>query len=220
MAFAALIGLALLAGLLSIEAVIRLLGIQSERGAAWGLAVSTVSFAGAILACRAYIWVFPLKPGAIPAGSAKEFHYHVYLLFYLLFFQPLTRSLLLPVPLMRVLYIALGARLGENTYSAGTILDPPLTTIGANTIVGHDALIFSHIVEGHDLTLAPVQIGNNVTIGAKAVIMPGVTIGDGAIIGVGAVVRKYASVDAGEVWVGNPAVRRNSLVSSMRTELD
>ena len=35
-----------------------------------------------------------------------------------------------------------------------------------------------------------VEIGNDVWIGARAIIMPGVTVGDGAIIGAGAVVTK------------------------------
>jgi len=41
------------------------------------------------------------------------------------------------------------------------------------------------------------------SIGAGAVILPGVTIGEGAMIGAGAVVTR--DVPAGETWVGNPA---------------
>jgi maltose O-acetyltransferase len=37
---------------------------------------------------------------------------------------------------------------------------------------------------------APIHVGNNVWIGAAALILPGVTIGDGAIIGAGSVVNK------------------------------
>ena len=37
---------------------------------------------------------------------------------------------------------------------------------------------------------APVKIGNDVWIGARAIILPGVTIGDGAVIAAGAVVTK------------------------------
>lgn len=86
---------------------------------------------------------------------------------------------------MRMIYLALGARLGAETYSAGTILDPPLTEVGARSIIGHDAVLFSHVVEGAALSLAPIRIGDDVTIGAKAVIMPGVVIGNGAIVAVG-----------------------------------
>ncbi|MFC0189611.1 maltose acetyltransferase domain-containing protein [Fictibacillus aquaticus] len=49
----------------------------------------------------------------------------------------------------------------------------------------------------------PVTIGNNVWIGGRAVINPGVTIGDNAIIASGAVVIK--DVPANAVVGGNPA---------------
>lgn len=47
-----------------------------------------------------------------------------------------------------------------------------------------------------------VHIGNNVWIGAGAVILPGVTIGDDTVIGAGSVVTK--DIPAGVVAVGNP----------------
>ena len=49
----------------------------------------------------------------------------------------------------------------------------------------------------------PVVIGDNVWIGEKASILPGVRIGDGAIIGAGAVVTK--DVPAGYMALGVPA---------------
>ena len=109
------------------------------------------------------------------------------------------------MPLLRLVYLALGARLGSNTYSAGALLDPPLTTIGSDSIVGHDAVVFAHVIEGERLELRRVVIGNGVTIGAHAVVMAGVRIGDGAIISVGAVLTKDSVVGAGEVWGGIPA---------------
>ena len=49
------------------------------------------------------------------------------------------------------------------------------------------------------------RIGRGASIGAGAVILPGIIIGDGAMIGAGAVVTK--DVPAGETWIGNPARR-------------
>ena len=49
----------------------------------------------------------------------------------------------------------------------------------------------------------PTLLKAGSSIGAGAVILPGVTIGKGAMIGAGAVVTK--SVPDGETWVGNPA---------------
>jgi len=48
----------------------------------------------------------------------------------------------------------------------------------------------------------PVQIGDNVWIGAKAGILPGVTIGENVIIGAGSVVTKNIPSDS--VAAGNP----------------
>ena len=45
-----------------------------------------------------------------------------------------------------------------------------------------------------------INIGNDVFIGAKSTILPGVTIGDRSIVATGAVVSK--SIPAGEVWGG------------------
>ncbi len=54
------------------------------------------------------------------------------------------------------------------------------------------------------VTKGPVRIGNDVWIGARAMILSGVTVGDGAIIGAGAVVAR--DVSAYGIVVGNPAV--------------
>ena len=147
----------------------------------------------------------PLKEGELTEGSRQEFAAQVNILFYLLLFNSLIRTHFLPVPLMRLVYLALGARLGENTYSAGTLLDPPLTEFGANCIIGHDAVVISHAIEGSRFALYRTRIGNNVTIGATAVIMAGVNIGDGAIVSAGAVVLKGSRIGPGEVWGGMPA---------------
>lgn len=53
-----------------------------------------------------------------------------------------------------------------------------------------------------DWTLSETWIGDDVTVGAGAVVLP-VTVGAGAVIGAGAVVTK--NVPAGVVVVGNPA---------------
>jgi acetyltransferase-like isoleucine patch superfamily enzyme len=53
-----------------------------------------------------------------------------------------------------------------------------------------------------DWQVSPIHISKDVSIGAGAVIRPGVTIGEKALIGAGAVVTK--DVPAGAVIVGNP----------------
>ena len=54
-----------------------------------------------------------------------------------------------------------------------------------------------------NFVLERTLVKRGASIGAGAVILPGVTIGEGAMIGAGAVVTR--DVTAGETWVGNPA---------------
>jgi succinyltransferase-like protein len=205
--FASLLLLACGLGVGTTMLTLATLPLGDFRGVVLVFAAIAFIYSYAIALYRAFLYLVPLKAGFLQPGSREEFSYHVYLLFYLVLFQPLTRSLFIPVPLMRLIYQALGARLGTNSYSAGTILDPPLTRVGDNCIIGHDAVLFSHAVEGDDLALAPIHIGHNVTVGAKAVIQPGVIIDDGAIVAVNAVVSKGTHVGPGELWGGIPARR-------------
>lgn len=51
--------------------------------------------------------------------------------------------------------------------------------------------------------VSPVNIQNNVFIGAHSLVLKGVTIGENSIVGAGSVVTK--SIPANEIWAGNPA---------------
>jgi acetyltransferase-like isoleucine patch superfamily enzyme len=168
----------------------------------------------AFLVYRCFLLALPLREGEVAENSRHELVANVNILFYLLLFNSLIRTHFIPVPLLRLVYLALGAELGANTYSAGVLLDPPLTRIGSNTIIGHDAVIFAHVIEGSRLELKAVTIGDTVTIGATAVVMAGVRIGDNAIVSAGAVVTKDTQIAAGEVWGGIPARRLKAAPAS------
>jgi maltose O-acetyltransferase len=76
--------------------------------------------------------------------------------------------------------------------------------VGRNCLVGPFCYITDHdhgIETGTPIVQQPlvssaIRIGNNVWIGAGAIILKGVTIGDGAVIGAGAVVTHSVSPDA------------------------
>jgi acetyltransferase-like isoleucine patch superfamily enzyme len=159
----------------------------------------------AIVVHRVLLWVAPLREGVIDEGSSQEFRYQVYVLFYLLLLNTLVRSRAIPIPLMRLVYLALGARLGTNTFSAGVINDPMFVTIGANSLVGESALLTPHAIEGNALAHFRISIGDNVTIGAHSVVLAGATIGNNAIVAANSVVTKGTEIKAGETWGGSPA---------------
>ncbi len=154
---------------------------------------------------RLFLFFFPVTTGYLDKGTRPEMISYVVVLFYLVIFNSLIRSHIIPVPFLSALYRALGAKIGHNSYVAGVLLDPHLTQIGDNSIVGHGAVVFAHVIEGEDYELAPVKLGSSVTIGANSVIMPDVHIGDGAIVACGSVVSKGARIPAGETWGGVPA---------------
>lgn len=86
-----------------------------------------------------------------------------------------------------------GSGLGINCSVHGPL------SIGDNVMMGPDVVILTHThnIDRIDIPMgqqgsriAKVSIGNDVWIGMRSIIMPGVTIGSGAVIGAGAVVTK------------------------------
>lgn len=86
--------------------------------------------------------------------------------------------------------------------------------IGSNVAISSGVHIYTHDTSFHKamntdklpdaghVKRLPVKIGNNVQIGANAIILPGVTIGDNVVIGALSLVNK--DVPSNSVAVGNP----------------
>lgn len=88
-----------------------------------------------------------------------------------------------------------------NVYSVDKI------TIGDRVAISREAFLCaaSHDITSPtmELTHAPITIGSDAWIGARAIVLPGVTIGEGAVVAAGAVVTK--DVEPWAVVGGNPA---------------
>src|SRR4030042_3343364 len=104
--------------------------------------------------------------------------------------------------------ISIGDRsgIGVNAFISGTV------SIGNDVMMGHDVMIIgeNHEFSRTDITMTgqglqpskPIKIGNDVWIGARVVILPGVSIGSGVVIGAGAVITK--DIPDWAIAVGNP----------------
>jgi len=112
-------------------------------------------------------------------------------------------------------YFGSGARVtigNESSIGVRSFINGAVS-IGDNVMMGPEVLILTsnHCFSRTDIPMIeqgmsdemPVFIGNDVWIGQRAVILPGVSIGDGVIIGAGAVVTK--DVLPYSIVAGNPA---------------
>jgi maltose O-acetyltransferase len=83
--------------------------------------------------------------------------------------------------------------------------------IGNNVMIGPQFILYTtnHKIEPHlpiieqGMRKAPVQIGDDVWIGARVIVLPGVVIGDGSVVAAGAVVTK--NVKPYSIVAGVPA---------------
>ena len=106
-----------------------------------------------------------------------------------------------------------GLTLGNGSGIGANSSVPSDVIIGENVMIGEELLIFTsnHGVENNGIPMGAqkmtesrtVVIGNDVWIGARVIILPGVHIGNGVVIGAGSVVTK--DVPDCEIWGGNPA---------------
>lgn len=99
-------------------------------------------------------------------------------------------------------------RIGRNCKIQSHSFVCELVTIGDDCFVGHGVMFVNDTfsgggpAQGDQSLWRNTQVGNGVSIGSNATILP-VNISDGAVIGAGAVVTR--NIDRAGVYAGNPA---------------
>lgn len=120
------------------------------------------------------------------------------------------RGLIIDNAFYRTLYLrGMGADIKATLLLGQRVVipEPYFFRAGHHVLIGDEAILSAHKVEHNVVTLEPIEIGDNVLIGARAIILPGVKIGSNATIGAGAVVGRGLVIPPGEIWAGNPAAK-------------
>jgi acetyltransferase-like isoleucine patch superfamily enzyme len=103
-----------------------------------------------------------------------------------------------------------GVKIGSGTKIQSHSFICELVSIGQNCFIGHGVMFINDLFEdgqpagGDQSKWKSTHIGNNVSIGSNATILP-VDVCDDVVIGAGAVLTK--SITESGVYAGNPAVK-------------
>jgi maltose O-acetyltransferase len=108
---------------------------------------------------------------------------------------------------------ATGLVIGDNSQLGQNSRIGPSVSMGENVVMGPDVVIMTTAhawvdpdvpirLQG-DVPIDPVIIGDDVWLGTRVIVMPGITIGKGAVVGAGSIVTKDVCEFA--VMAGVPA---------------
>jgi hypothetical protein len=104
-----------------------------------------------------------------------------------------------------------GARLGRRVYVNTLFLsDHNLLDFGDDVVIGAEAHLSGHTVEGGLVKTAGVRLGDHVTVGVGTIIDIGVEVGPHTQIGALSLVPKHTRIPAGATYAGIPVRRLDS----------
>ncbi len=163
-----------------------------------------------------------LEDGYYPMETEEWMLYEFYEVYYVIFpYFAWFFSVFLDTRPRHALF---GAKIGKNTVVGnGRLFNPERTIIGDNCFFGYDAILSGHVYEGGRLYLKTVRLGDNVTVGANSVILPGADIGDNVIIAANSTVPKNRVIPPNSIWVHGKAIprkKKEELPEEVATELE
>jgi non-ribosomal peptide synthetase-like protein len=109
-------------------------------------------------------------------------------------------------PMLNIWYRLLGAKIGKRvTINSILIFDWNLISIDDDVVIGGDAVLMAHSLEGGRMRMRPVRLGKKSMVGGNAKVMPGCVLGEGAVLGASSLMTKGLEIPAHHMWGGVPA---------------
>ena len=188
--------------------LLALLGTLAATFGLMHLASSSISQLFQSFYPLAYLFFFALTYGLVTATYLRvltrlrplkegiyDLHHPQFVLWiHCTVFGEFARIALMPVNniVFRPLYYRiLGAKVGRNVGMGKTrITDPLLTTIEDHSIIGDASILSAHGILYNKFFMKRVAVGKGATVGAQAVISPGVEVGQNSVVGVKARVER------------------------------
>lgn len=152
---------------------------------------------------RLLMRVRPFAPGKYSPGSPEFSRWMLVTVLY-----HLGRGALRPLApfyMQPLVDASQGARIGGGAAFGGAIDDPYFVSIGNHVVLGHNSLVTGSYMWEGKVVCGPVKIGDEVTVGANAIVLPNTEIGAGACVSPGSVVLPGTVIPPGEEWKGHPA---------------
>ena len=204
----AVVGLRWLTGLAVLNAVMR-----AADGPAWvplapawalmvaGLLAFTPPGRMGLAALAARLLLRDVQPGTYPRGGSL----HTRLWFAERLIEAFGATNLSGAPWTPYFARALG-----NTIGRGVDLHslPPVTgllTLGAGCSIEPEVDLSGYWIDGDELIIGAIDVGDSARVGARSTLLPGATIGAEAVVAPGSAVS--GTVPTGQTWAGSPAVR-------------
>ena len=168
----------------------------------WLVLTSVPARVGMLLIARRFL-LADLRPGRYPRASASWMASRLW------FVERLAELVhlesLAGTPWAARYARLMGHRIGDGT-RLGTIPPPTsLIAVGDRATLEPDVDIHGWWIDGHELVVGELRIGDDTRLGTRAVLMPGASVGNGAEVEAGAVINSH--VPAGQRWAGSPARR-------------
>jgi acetyltransferase-like isoleucine patch superfamily enzyme len=98
-----------------------------------------------------------------------------------------------------------GVKIGKHTICDNSWISSEFVTIGKNVIIGMNSTLISFGIEQDKFIIKRIEVGNNVVIGAKCVILPGTKINDDVKLSAHSYTSYNSNLDKGKIYLGHPA---------------